>query len=69
MTKERKTQIVTVSVLAGAFGVVLAQKSGFKLTEMKLADLAPQSAPKTELAQVCAVPITTGAQPNQQTWR
>ena len=48
MTKERKTQVATIMVLATAFGVVLAQKTGWKLSEVKMADIAPRSAPKAE---------------------
>ena len=48
MTKERKTQIVTVLVLAAAFGVVLAQKTGWKLSEVKVSDIVQPSAPKPE---------------------
>ena len=48
MTKERKTQIVTVLVLAAAFGVVLAQKTGWKLSEVKVSDIVQPAAPKPE---------------------
>src|SRR5437667_12825822 len=48
MTKERKTQIVTVVVLAAAFGVVLAQKTGWKFSDVKMADIVQSSAPKAE---------------------
>src|SRR5258708_17836419 len=48
MTKERKTQMVTVLVLAAAFGVVLAQKTGWKLSEVKVSDMVQRSAPKPE---------------------
>ena len=48
MTKERKTQIVTVLVLAGAFGIVMAQKTGWKLSEVKVSDIVQRSAPKPE---------------------
>ena len=49
MTKDRKTQIITVAVLAGALGVVMAQRSGLKLTELvqrpaPKADPSPQDA-------------------------
>src|SRR6266481_5624083 len=48
MTKERKTQIVTVLVLTGAFGVVLAQKTGWKLSEVKVSDIVQRSPAKPE---------------------
>ena len=48
MTKERKTQVVTVVVLAAAFGVVLAQKTGWKFSDVKMADIVQSSAPKAE---------------------
>jgi hypothetical protein len=48
MTKERKTQIVTVAVLAGALGVVLAQKTGWKLSSDKVPGIVQQAAPKAE---------------------
>src|SRR5438270_11292185 len=48
MTKERKTQIVTVAVLAAALGVVLAQKTGWKFSDVKMADIVQPSAPKAE---------------------
>src|SRR5579872_5795251 len=48
MTKERKTQIITILALAGAFGVVLAQKTGWKLSEVRVSDLVQRSALKPE---------------------
>jgi hypothetical protein len=48
MTKERKTQIVTIAVLAAAFGIVLAQKTGWRFSEVKMADMVPRPAPKAE---------------------
>jgi hypothetical protein len=48
MTKERKTQIVTILVLAGAFGVVMAQKTGWKFSDVKMPDIAQRTAPKPE---------------------
>lgn len=48
MTQERKTQIVTVVVLAAALGVVLAQKSGWKIASVKVADMVQPAAPKAE---------------------
>ena len=48
MTKERKTQIVTVVVLAAAFGVVMAQKTGWKLSEVKVSDIVQRAAPQPE---------------------
>src|SRR2546427_8335714 len=48
MTKERKTQIVTVAVLAAAFGIVLAQKTGWRFSDVKVADMVQPSAPKAE---------------------
>jgi hypothetical protein len=48
MTKERKAQIVTIAVLAAAFGVVLAQKTGWKLSGVKVGDIVQSPAPKAE---------------------
>src|SRR3989442_3584548 len=48
MTKERKTQIVTVLVLAAALGVVLAQKTGWKFSDVRMADIVRPPAPKPE---------------------
>ena len=48
MTKERKAQIVTIAVLAAAFGVVLAQKTGWKLSDVKVGDIVQSPAPKAE---------------------
>src|SRR5258707_11177214 len=48
MTKERKTQIMTIAVLAAAFGVVLAQKTGWKLSDVKVGDIVQSPTPKTE---------------------
>lgn len=48
MTKERKTQVVTIVVLAAAFGVVLAQKTGWKLSDVKVADMVQRPAAKAE---------------------
>lgn len=48
MTRERKTQAVTVAVLAGALAMVAGQKYGWKKPDVRLADLAPQGAEKRE---------------------
>ena len=48
MTKERKTQIVTIVVLAAAFGVVLAQKTGWNFSGVKMAEMVQSPAPKAE---------------------
>jgi hypothetical protein len=48
MTKERKSQTVTILVLTAAFGGVLAQKTGWKLSEVKVSDMVQRSAPKPE---------------------
>jgi len=48
MTKERKTQIVTIAVLTAAFGVVLAQKTGWKISDVKVGDIVQSPAPKAE---------------------
>jgi hypothetical protein len=48
MTKERKTQAVTIIALAAAFGVVLAQKSGWMLSDVKMADIVQRPAPKSD---------------------
>jgi hypothetical protein len=55
MTKERKTQIVTVAVLAAAFGVVLAQKTGWKFSDVKVADMVQRPAVKAELSPQDAI--------------
>jgi hypothetical protein len=46
VSKERKTQLVTLLVLAGALVFVAGQKYGWKIPEAGLSGLAPQSAPK-----------------------
>jgi hypothetical protein len=48
MTKERKTQVATITVLAAALGVVLAQKTGWKLSQVKVSDIVQPAAPKAE---------------------
>jgi hypothetical protein len=48
MTNERKTQIVTIVVLAAAFGVVLAQKTGWNFSGVKMAEMVQSPAPKAE---------------------
>lgn len=48
MTKERLTQVVTLAVLAAALGGVLARKTGWKLSEVKVADIVRPAAPKAE---------------------
>jgi hypothetical protein len=49
MTKEKKTAIVTVAVLLGAFGVVVGQKSGWRLStvtdQVSQISLKPQPKP------------------------
>lgn len=48
MTKERKAQVVTVSLLAVALAVVLGQKTGWKMADFKLSDIAPKTAVKAD---------------------
>jgi hypothetical protein len=48
MTKERKTQVATIVVLAAALGVVLAQKANWKLSDVKMSDVVQRAAPKPE---------------------
>jgi hypothetical protein len=48
MTKERKTQVATIVVLAAALSVVLAQKANWKLSDVKMSDVVQRSAPKPE---------------------
>jgi hypothetical protein len=48
MTKERQARIVTVAVLAAALGVVLAQKSGWRLPIFAATDLIPKPAVRTD---------------------
>jgi len=40
--------MTTVTVLAAALGVVLAQKTGWKFSDVKMADIVQPSAPKAE---------------------
>jgi hypothetical protein len=44
MSADKKAKIVTVIVLAGALAVVLGQKYGWKMPNVKVSDLAPRSA-------------------------
>lgn len=55
MTRERKTQAVTVTVLAAALAMVAGQKYGWKKPDVTLADLAPQAAAKREPAPQDAI--------------
>ncbi len=48
MTKERKTQIVTVAILVVAAGVALVRKSGWRFADFRVADLAPRAAVKAD---------------------
>ncbi len=48
MTQERKTQVATIAVLAAALGVVLAQKSGWRPSSVKVADIVLPAAAKAE---------------------
>lgn len=48
MTKERKAQVVTVSLLAVAMGIVLGQKAGWKFSDYKLSDFTPKAAVKAD---------------------
>jgi len=49
MNADKKAKIVTVAVLAGALLIVLGQKYGWKMPNVKVSDLAPKSvAPKAD---------------------
>ena len=49
MTPEKKAKVVTIVVLAGALAIVLGQKYGWKLPNVKVSDLAPRpAAPKPD---------------------
>jgi hypothetical protein len=44
MSPDKKAKVVTVVVLAGALAIVLGQKYGWKMPNVKVADLAPRAA-------------------------
>ena len=48
MSPEKKARIVTVAVLAGAMAMVLGQKYGWKMPDVKVSDLARPAAPKAD---------------------
>ena len=50
MNADKKAKVVTVVVLAGALAIVLGQKYGWKMPNVKVSDLAPKSghAPKPD---------------------
>lgn len=49
MNADKKAKVVTVVVLAGALAIVLGQKYGWKMPEVKVSDLAPKpAAPKAD---------------------
>ena len=48
MRKETRAKIVTVVVLAGAFAIVLAQKTGWRARDLRLSDLTARAAPKPD---------------------
>jgi len=48
MKKERKAKVATIVILAAALGVVLAQKNGWRVSGVSVADLAPKAAQKQE---------------------
>src|SRR5437763_3585014 len=49
MSADKKAKVVTVIVLAGALAVVLGQKYGWKMPNVKVSDLAPKAAaPKAD---------------------
>lgn len=48
MTRDRKAKAVTLAILLAAFGVVLGQKSGWRVPDVKVSDLAPKAQPKPE---------------------
>jgi hypothetical protein len=49
MSPDKKAKVVTVVVLAGALAIVLGQKYGWKMPNVKVSDLAPRAAaPKAD---------------------
>jgi hypothetical protein len=49
MSADKKAKIVTAVVLAGALAIVLGQKYGWKMPDVKVSDLAPKpAAPKPD---------------------
>jgi len=49
MTPDKKAKVVTVIVLAGAMVIVLGQKYGWQMPNVKMSDLAPKpAAPKVD---------------------
>ena len=44
MSSDKKAKIVTVIVMAGALGIVLGQKYGWKMPNVKVSELAPRPA-------------------------
>jgi len=44
MSPDKKAKVVTIVVLAGALGIVLGQKYGWKMPSVKVSDLAPRPA-------------------------
>src|SRR5207237_9214544 len=49
MSADKKAKVVTVIVLAGALTIVLGQKYGWKMPNVKVSDLAPKPAvPKAD---------------------
>ena len=49
LSADKKAKIVTVVVLAGALAIVLGQKYGWKMPDVKVSDLAPKpAAPKAD---------------------
>ena len=44
MSPDKKAKIVTAAVLAGALAIVLGQKYGWKMPNLKVSDLAPRAA-------------------------
>jgi len=48
MTRDRKARIITVTVLAGALALVLAQRSGWRLSGIRLPAAAPKPEPTAQ---------------------
>ncbi len=48
MTRDRKAKAVTLAILLAAFGVVMGQKSGWRISDVKIRDLTAKAQPKPE---------------------
>jgi hypothetical protein len=48
MKKETKAKLVTILILSAAFGIMLAQKTGWRVRDVRLSDLTARAAPKPD---------------------